>query len=98
MSNTTFARVTFLIVAVPLCAYLPPTLEQVAAMYGHATPGVIAEAHFLPILPPPNQFANMGLRIWVGWAVDAAILLLVLCLFYAVGEQLWRRTQRQHRV
>jgi hypothetical protein len=58
MSNTTFARLTFLIVAVPFSVYLPPTLEQVAAMYGLATPGVVAEVHFVPVSPPPNQFAN----------------------------------------
>jgi hypothetical protein len=97
MSNTTFARLTFLIVAVPLSVYLPPTLEQVAAMYGHATPGVIAEVHFVPVLPPPNQLANLGLGITVSWAVDATCCLVVMCLFYILGEWQWQRIQRQRK-
>ena len=65
-------------------------------MYGHATPGVIAEVHFVPVLAA-ESLANLGLGITVSWAVDAACCLVMMCLFYILGEWQWQRIQRQRK-
>jgi len=46
---------------------------------------------------PPNQLANLGLGITVSWAVEATCCLVVMRLFYILGEWLWRRTQHQRK-
>ncbi len=59
MSKTAFARLTFLIVAIPLSIFVVPTLQQAADAHGYKTPGAMVEA-LLTVPPPPNELANLG--------------------------------------